>query len=228
MVSYNSVLTADQAIEHAGLDPGWKVDVVPMSFGFPSKPNKTYPFISDPIEKVRKMRTGFVLFLASAGNSWEKMRDFPASHQNVIPIYAGDWKGQFLKSTPTQIIKGPKKLGIYGTNIPCVIMEEVSICFPQADLSAGTSIATVIAAGIVAMTLSYIVTLPSMLGCTQCEQVCAELYTKKGMEQMLYTMSLNIGYRQHFINPVWFWGQKQRDWDFWVSICSVVERMNEE
>ena len=199
-----------------------------MSFGFPNKSGKTYPVISDAIEKVRQERKGSVLFLASAGNSWERKRDFPASHQDVIPIYAGNSKGEFLGSTPTQTGKGPKKLGTYGTDIPPAITEEVSVPFPKADLSAGTSIATAIAAGIVAMTLSYIAVLPSMLKVTGLEQVCANLYTKKGMEQMLYSMSLQTNYRQQFINPVWFWGQKQQDCDFVVSICSAVEKMNEE
>ena len=198
-----------------------------MSFGFPCKSNKTYPVISDAIEKVRKERKDSVLFVASAGNSWERMRDFPASHQDVIPIY-GDWEGRFLKSTPTQTSKGPKKLGTYGTDIPSPIKAEVSVFFPKADLSAGTSIATAIAAGIVAMTLSYIAALPSMLGCPRLEQVCAKLYTKKGMEQMLYTMSLQTNYRQHFINPVSFWGEKQGDLEFLISVCSAVNNMDTE
>ena len=198
-----------------------------MSFGFPRKPDKAYPVISEAIENVRKKRKGSVLFLASAGNSWERMLNFPASHQDVIPIYAGNSKGQFLESTPSQTSKGPEKLGTYGTDIPPAITEEVRVRFPKADLSAGTSVATAIAAGIVAMTLSYIAALPSLLECTQFEQVCANLYTKKGMEQMLYTMSLRTNNRQHFINPVWFWGQKQKDGDFLVSVCSAVEKMNE-
>ncbi|KAF7503911.1 hypothetical protein GJ744_002992 [Endocarpon pusillum] len=171
-----------RAIEHAGLDPAWKVDVISMSFGFPNQPGKTYSVISDAIEKVRKERKGSLLFLASAGNKWERTRDFPASHQAVIPIYAGNSKGKFLESTPTQTGEGPTKLGTYGTDIPPTITEEVSVLFPKADLSAGTSIATAIAAGIVAMTLSYIAALPSMLKVTGSEQVCAKLYTKKGME----------------------------------------------
>ena len=199
-----------------------------MSFGFPNKTGKAYLVISDAIEKVRTERKDSVLFLASAGNSWERKRDFPASHQDVIPIYAGNSKGEFLGSTPTQTGKGPKKLGTYGTDIPLDITKEVSVHFPKADLGAGTSIATAIAAGIVAMTLSYIAALPLMLGLPKIEQVCANLYTKKGMEQMLYTMSLQMSYRQQFINPVWFWGQKEQDLDFFVSICSAVERMNEE
>lgn len=199
-----------------------------MSFGFPRQSNKTYPVISDAIEKVRKKREGSVLFLASAGNSWERIRDFPASHQDVIPIYAGYSNGQFLESTPTQTGEGPEKLGTYGTNIPPTITKEVSDFFPKADLGAGTSIATAIAAGIVAMTLSYIAALPSLLDLTQFEQEFAKLYTKKGMEQMLYKMSLQTNSRQNFINPVSFWGQHREDLDVLISVCCALGRMNEE
>jgi len=199
-----------------------------MSFGFSNKPGKTYPAISDAIEKVRRERKGSVLLLASAGNSWGKGRCFPASHPDVIPIYAGNSKGKFLDSTPTQTGKGSKKLGTYGSDIPADITGEVTAHFPKADLGAGTSIATAIASGIVAMTLSYIAALPSLLKITGFDQLFASLYTKRGMEQMLYSMSLQTDYRQQFINPVWFWGQKQKDRDFFVSICLANGRMNEE
>ncbi|CZR61671.1 uncharacterized protein PAC_11568 [Phialocephala subalpina] len=217
-----------KAIEHAGLDPEWKVDVISMSFGFPNKPGKTYPVISDAIEKVRKDRDGSILFLASAGNSWERRRDFPASHQDVIPIYATNSKGAFLGSNPTQTGKGPKKLGTYGADIPPSIIKEVHDYFPKADLSAGTSIATAIATGIVAMTLSYIAALPSMLKFTGSEQVCANLYTKKGMKQMLYVMSRRTNYQELFISPIWFWGEKEKDWQIFCSVCHAVEEMNNE
>ncbi|KAM3081808.1 hypothetical protein ACMFMG_005252 [Clarireedia jacksonii] len=224
----NSEENVAKAIEHAGLDPEWKVDIISMSFGFPDKPGKIFPVMADAIEKVRKKRSESVLFLASAGNSWERRRDFPASHQDVIPIYAADSKGVFLGSNPTHNGKGSKKLGTYSTDIPVSIIEEIKGSFPNVDLSAGSSIATAIAAGIVAMTLSYIEALPSVVKCTGIEEVCAKLYTKKGMEHMLYAMSLRTGDQQQFINPVWFWGEKNKDMDFFVSMCSAVENMNNE
>ncbi|KIW24023.1 uncharacterized protein PV07_09762 [Cladophialophora immunda] len=217
-----------QAIEHAGLDPEWKVDVISMSFGFPDKPGRTHTVISDAIEKVRKDRNGSVLFLASAGNSWDRRKDFPASHKDVIPIHAADSEGVFLRSNPTHPGKGPMKLGTYGTNIPPSITKEIQDHFPKVDLGAGTSIATAIAAGIVAMTLSYIAALPSLLKLKGSEEECAKLYTKRGMERMLHAMSLNTGYREQFINPIWYWGEKEKDLQVFVSVCRVVEEMNNE
>ncbi|KAH8812803.1 S8 family peptidase [Xylogone sp. PMI_703] len=217
-----------KAIEHAGLDTGWKVDVISMSFGFPNQSGKKYTVISDAIEKTTKNRDGSVLFLASAGNSSQRRKDFPASHRNVIPIYAVDPKGAFLRSNPAYTGKGPDKLGTYGTDIPLSIIREIQDYFPNADLSAGTSIATAIAAGIVSMTLSYIAALPSLLNFQPGKEVCAKIYTKKGMEGMLHAMSLNTDHQGQFISPIWFWGEKKRDLDIFVSVSSVAEKMDKE
>ncbi|KAI1843016.1 hypothetical protein JX266_010869 [Neoarthrinium moseri] len=217
-----------RAIEYSGLDPECKADIISMSFGFPNRPGTSHNAISNAIDKVIEGRGDSVLLLASAGNSWGRRRDFPASHKDVIPIYAADSKGAFLLSNPAHTGKGPKKLGTYGTDIPAPITQEIQDRFPKVDLSAGTSIATAIAAGIVAMTLSYTAALPSLLKFGGSEEVCAKLCTKKGMEQMLLAMSLTTGYRQHFINPIWFWGEKQKDIQVFVAMCSAVEEMNKE
>jgi hypothetical protein len=169
-----------------------------------------------------------VVFLAAAGNCWERGKDFPASDRNVIPIYAANSKGEFLWSNATNTGKGSAKLCTYGTDIPTSIIKEIQDHFPETDLSAGSSIATAIAAGIVAITLSHLATLPSLLDLRGSEDVCAQLCTKRGMEKMLHAMSLSIGYQQQFIHPTWFWGKKTKDFDIFVSICRIVEELNEE
>lgn len=199
-----------------------------MSFGFPNKPGVKHAVISDAIEKIKKDRNDSVLFLASAGNSWERRVDFPASHQDVIPIYAADATGAFLRSNPAHTGKGSAKLGTYGADIPTSIIEEVQEYFPKAHLGAGTSIATAIAAGVVAMMLSYIQALPALLKLRGFQEVFAKLYTKRGMENMLHAMSLTTGYRQQFINPIHFWGEKKKDVEVFISVCSAVEKMNNE
>ncbi|KAI1149605.1 hypothetical protein F4825DRAFT_468932 [Nemania diffusa] len=71
--------------------------------------------------------------------------------------------GAFLDSNPSQPEDGPNLLGTYGTDIPPSIMKEIQMSFLEADLSAGSSIATAIAAGVAAMILSYVAALPSLL-----------------------------------------------------------------
>ncbi|KAI0904210.1 peptidase S8/S53 domain-containing protein [Ustulina deusta] len=218
----SNVLTMDQAIIHAGLDPEWKVDIISMSFGIPHKRKKECEAISDALEKVTKERDGSVLFFAAAGNSGINKENFPASHKDVISIYATNSDGAFLESNPSQREDGPKLLGTYGTDIPLTIMKEIQTPFPQADLSAGSSIATAIAAGVAAITLSYVAALPSLLNFKQSEATCAKLHKRNGMEQMLYIMSALKGHKHHFINPVGFWGEKGKDMEVFTDVCRAV------
>ncbi|KAH8707478.1 S8 family peptidase [Phaeosphaeriaceae sp. PMI808] len=220
----NSQQSIAKAIEHAGLDPEWNVDIISMSFGYYDKPGMSHAIIEEAIEKVKKGRKDKVLFLASAGNTWSQRPNFPASHEDVIPIYAGDSKGVFLNSNPAH--KG-KKLATYGSDIPSSIVQEVSTHFPKADFGAGTSIATAIAAGIVALMLSYAIALPSLIK-NEFEEVCAKLFTKKGMEHMLEAMSLTRHESEHFISPIWYWGEKQKDMELLTSICGAIEQMKKQ
>ncbi|KAI1132236.1 S8 family peptidase [Nemania abortiva] len=211
-----------KAITHAGLDPEWEADIISMSFGIPNERKKECKAISDAIDKVTKERDGAVLFFAAAGNSGIKKENFPASHNDVMSIYATNSDGAFLESNPSQTEDGPKLLGTYGTDIPLSIMEEIQTPFPGADLSAGSSIATAIAAGVAAMTLSYAAALPSLLNFRQSEIECAKLRTKNGMQQMLYVMSAAKGYKRYFINPIGFWGERGKDLEVFTAICTAV------
>ncbi|KAI0441003.1 S8 family peptidase [Xylaria telfairii] len=215
------------AILHAGLDPEWKADIISMSFGIPHERRRECKAISDSIEKVTKERDGSVLFFAAAGNSGIKRENFPASHKDVISIYATNSDGGFLESNPSQPEDGPKLLGTYGTDIPPTIMREIQTPFPHIDLSAGSSIATAIAAGVAAMTLSYVAALPSLLEFNQFETECAKLHTKSGMEQMLYVMSVVKVYKHHFINPVGFWGEKGKDMEVLRAVSTAVDRIED-
>lgn len=196
-----------------------------MSFGYYDKPGMNHTVIDEAIERVKKYRKEQDSALASAGNSWSQRISFPASHKDVISIYAGDSKGVFLNSNPAHT---GKKLGTYGKDVPSSMVNEVKSHFPEADLSAGTSIATAIAAGIVAMMLSYAVALPSIMKNNGFEEILAKISTKKGMEHMLEAMSLTRHEEEHFISPMWYWGEKEKDLDILVSICGAIEQMNKQ
>ncbi|GAW27214.1 putative S8 family [Rosellinia necatrix] len=214
-----------KAIVHAGLDPEWKADIISMSFGVPNERKKEYKAISDAIDKVTKERDGSVLFFAAAGNSGIRQENFPASHEHVISIYATNSDGDFLGSNPSQPHDGPKLLGAYGTDIPSFIKEEIQTPFPKADLSAGSSIATAIAAGVAAMMLSYVAALPTLLNFKSAETECAKLHTKNGMQQMLYVMSALKGHKHCFINPIGFWGEKGKDMEVFTAVCAAVDQI---
>ncbi|KAI0515128.1 S8 family peptidase [Xylaria bambusicola] len=216
-----------KAIIHAGLGPEWKADIISMSFGMSNERKQKCRNISDAIDKVTKERDGSVLFFAAAGNQGIRKENFPASHGDVISIYATNSEGAFLDSNPSQSDDGPKLLGTYGAEIPPSITDEIRTHFPDADLSAGSSIATAIAAGIAAMMLSYVAALPSLLNYTPFETVCAKLHTRSGMQQMLYSMSVLKGYKHYFINPIGFWGERKKDLELLTTVCAAVDKIND-
>ncbi|KAJ5532850.1 hypothetical protein N7494_009402 [Penicillium frequentans] len=206
-----------QAIEYAGLD--WKADIISMSFNFPRSSTP----ISDVIDKVVKKREKKIIFLASAGNSSsDRGEGFPARHPYVIPIYATDYQGTFLRSNPTRSGDGPRVLGTYGDNLPDFILEEMKIHFPGGDFSPGTSVATAIAAGIVAMMLSYSAALPVLVQAKLFEETLENLKTPKGMTSLLRVMSQNTDYRGDSVNPVRFWSDKSKDKEVFLAICKAL------
>jgi len=210
------LLTSTQAIEYAGLT--WEVDVISMSFSFP----KSSMAISDAIESVRKKREQSIIFLASSGNSSsDRGEAFPACDPYVISIYATDYQGTFLKSNPTRSGDGPRVLGTYGDNIPNSILNEMKKFFPEGDFSSGTSVATAIAAGIVAMMLSYSAALPVLVR-ANFEETLEKLKTTNGIMSMLRVMSQNTDHRGDFLNPIRFWSDKSKDKEVFLAICKAL------
>lgn len=215
------LLTATQAIECAGLT--WKADVISMSFSFP-KPSTV---ISDAIESVRKKREKSIIFLASAGNSSsDRGEAFPAHHPHVISIYAADHQGTFLKSNPIRSGDGPRVLGTYGDNLPDSILDEMKKFFPKGDFGPGTSVATVVAAGIVATMLSYSAALPVLVQAELFGEALEKLKTAEGMTNMLREMSQKTDYRGDFVNPIRFWSEKSKDKEVFLAICKAIADVN--
>lgn len=193
-----------------------------MSFSIP-KPSTT---ISDAITSVRKKRGESIIFLASAGNSSsDRGEAFPAKHPHVISIYAADHQGTFLKSNPTRSGDGPRVLGTYGDNLPVAILDEMNKSFPDGDFSPGTSVATAIAAGIVATTLSFSAALPAFLQ-EHFRGYLEKLKTAKGMTNMLRKMSQDTDHRGDFVNPIRFWSEISKDNDVYVAMLAATEHVN--
>jgi len=194
-----------------------------MSFSFP----KLRTAISDAIESVRTKREKSIIFLAGAGNSSsDRGEAFPAHHPHVISIYATDYQGAFLKSNPTRSGNGSRVLGTYGDNLPDSILDEMKKFFPKGDFSPGTSVATAVAAGIVAMMLSYTAALPGLVQAKLFKEPLEKLKTTKGMTNMLRKMSQNTDHRGDFVNPVRFWGEKSEDKEVFLAVCQAIADIN--
>jgi hypothetical protein len=111
---------------------------------------------------------------------------------------------------------------MYGDGLPASIIKGVEAHFSETYLSAGTSIACVIAAGIDAITLSYVAILPVLLNSGDVEELCAKLTTKMGIERMLRAMSLTSTDRQYSINPIWYWGERKRTWVYVFQYAELL------
>lgn len=220
----SSKKTIVQAIEWA--TRAHKVDVISMSFGFP----ETDKAIANVITSVQPQGGDPVIFLASAGNSSYEREKFPAYQHDVLSICATDCHGNFSTKKPPHEYERPGLVfGAYGDNIPERISSEYGdkICQP------GSSIATAIAAGMAAIILAYVESLPFALafGGKSCaglkDEVIKEelgrlrdelqdlekLRTVEGMSLLFNRMAPDKGShsKERWVCPVWFFGEDRID-----------------
>ena len=196
----------------------WKVDVVSMSFGYP----KFSQSIRDAIYDVKTSRDDAIIFLASAGNDINRSEAYPACDPSVISMYAARSTGAFLETNPLPSEGSRRLLGTYGDNIPEGVLAELRAEYTQGDFSAGTSVATVVAAGVVCSMLAYAALLPHELRGCGAEGVYSDLKTTNGMRHMLFGMSKSWNTRQYFINPILFWSYRSDDSSMFRGMCRTL------
>jgi hypothetical protein len=191
-----------------------------MSFGFPESSQS----VRDAIHDVKRFRKGAIVFLASAGNDVDRSEAYPACDPSVISMYATDSAGTFLNTNTSPSNGSRRSLGCLGTygEAPDDILAELRAQYTNGDFSAGTSVATAAAAGIVGLMLTYARLMPhAMPGC-DVEGVCSDLKTTHGMRCMLFAMAQTWHERQHFINPVRFWSYRPSDSSMYRAMCEAV------
>ncbi|KAL7933158.1 hypothetical protein V8C35DRAFT_60772 [Trichoderma chlorosporum] len=205
-----------KAIRYAGKE--WEVDVISMSFGFPkfSQP------ISDAIHDVRETREGTIIFLASAGNDVDRAETYPACDPSVISVYAAESTGAFLRTNPIPSEESRRLLGTYGDNVPDAVLAELRAQFAQGDFSAGTSVATAVAAGVVGQMLAYAALVPYVLRGCGAEGLYSDLKTTDGMRHMLFGMARSWNGLQYFLNPILFWSYKSDESSMYRAMCRVL------
>ncbi|KAM0268941.1 hypothetical protein ACHAPA_004541 [Fusarium lateritium] len=205
-----------QAIRWAGLEE--EVDIVSMSFGFPHDDDT----ISRAIEDVERDRN--IIFLASAGNNAAYQREaFPARHRSVISIRATNCEGTFSASNPPIIDLGANSaLGTFGDDLPSRISDEISTRFGFNICQPGTSIATAVAAGIVASTIAYADVLSTVLPIPTEQSPVQSLKKMEGIVRLLEKMAPDQTGHHRFVNPIWFWSEKADVWRAWAAIYDAV------
>lgn len=189
-----------------------------MSFGFP----KFSQAISDAIYDVRKAREGAIVFIASAGNDVDRAEAYPACDPSVISMYAADSTSAFLRTNPSPSEESRCSLGTYGDNVPGAVLKELRAHFSKGDFSAGTSVATAVAAGIVGQMLAYAALLPQVLRGCGAEGVYSDLKTTDGMRHMLFSMAGSWNERQYFINPIRFWSYRSDESSMYRAMCRAL------
>ncbi|KAI0543078.1 hypothetical protein GGR58DRAFT_450634 [Xylaria digitata] len=144
--------TIAKAIDHAINE--WQVDMISMSFGFPSRKVEGYEDLSSSLNRAKNQN--ILLFAAASNNGANSKRGFPARHEGVICIHSTNANGIFSGFNPTPI---------YGINF-ATIGEAVESNWPAnlcnreinktcVAYKSGTSFATPIATGIAAFLLQY-------------------------------------------------------------------------
>jgi len=201
----------------------WEVDVICIPLGFPKKS----PSISHAIRGVEYSQWGAIIFLASAGNNVNRAEGYPGWDSPVISIYATESTGAFLGTNSIPWEKAQPLLGTYGDKVPDAILADLRAQSPQGDFSAGTSVATAVAAGIVGLMLAYAALIPHVLPGCGAEDLYSELKKIYGMRHLLSGMVKPVASSQYFINPIQFCSQGSDDSKMYHAMCRAVSSKDE-
>ncbi|KAM0420385.1 hypothetical protein ACHAPT_011805 [Fusarium lateritium] len=207
------------AIRWAGLEE--EVDIISMSFGFPDDDED----IAKAIQDVERERN--VVFLASAGNNAAyQAESFPARHKSVISIRATNCDGTFSASNPPIVDRySGSVLGTFGDDLPENIHREITGRFGPSICQPGSSIATAVAAGIVASTIAYAEALSFVLPIPKEQSPVQSLKKTQGMLRMLEKMAPEQTGHHRFVNPIWFWSEKADAWKAWAAMYDSVSQL---
>ncbi|KAH0426440.1 hypothetical protein CcaCcLH18_10325 [Colletotrichum camelliae] len=147
------------------------VDIISMSFGFPSE----VPVITAAIRKAILDRNGSLIFFAAASNAGGNGKEmFPANLDEVFSIRETNSRGAFSDTNPPVNPNGPIVFGTLGRDVPAASLSTARGEVPKS----GSSVATAVAAGIAASLL--------MIGDVGVEEDCltpaeaSRLRTKSG------------------------------------------------
>ncbi|EHK42543.1 hypothetical protein TRIATDRAFT_319946 [Trichoderma atroviride IMI 206040] len=144
--------TVAKAIDRAVNE--WKVDVISMSFGFPSREVDGYELLEQSIKRASNQNV--LLFAAASNNGANTKRAYPARHPDIICIHSTKANGAPSDFNP---------LPLLGDNFATIgeAVESawpVGLCDRKRNVNctaskSGTSFATPIASGIAAALLQY-------------------------------------------------------------------------
>ncbi|KAK2778722.1 pfs domain-containing protein [Colletotrichum kahawae] len=140
-----------QAIIHA-VDK-WNVDIISMSFGYPTNQNQGYQKLRDSIDHASSKHV--LLFAAASNNGRNSGIAFPAREEKVIAVRATNNRGKLSSFSPTPC-RGTVNLATIGKAVSVASLGNgPSNQCPAHEIRSGTSYATPIVAGMAAFLLLY-------------------------------------------------------------------------
>ncbi|KAJ5747489.1 Cadherin [Penicillium nucicola] len=149
----SSPQTIAKAINYAVNE--WKVDIITMSFGFPTRNIVGYNELENAIDRAHFENV--LLLAAASNNGGNNDRAYPAGEEKVICIHSTDSNGNRSPFSPTARADAIN-IGTIGEAVTSAW--PVHLCSPVTALpvkqKSGTSFATAIAAGITAFLIQYV------------------------------------------------------------------------
>lgn len=140
-----------QAIDYAVEQ--WKVDIISMSFGFPSRDVEGYDELESAIHNAY---SAHVLLFAAASNSGANLdRAYPARDENVICIHSTDANGNRSPFSPTAL-SNALNLATVGEAVESAWPVHLCETHLAVKRKSGTSYATPIAVAIAVFLLQYV------------------------------------------------------------------------
>lgn len=133
----------------------WKVDIISMSFGFPTCSIPYYQELEEAL--MAAYSRGVLLFAAASNNGGKLGRSFPAREPTVIAVHSTDTNGNRSDFSPTAV---PEDINLATAGEAIEGAWPVHLCDEDENpdcvvYKSGTSYATPIMAGIAAFLLTY-------------------------------------------------------------------------
>lgn len=185
-----------QAIRHAA--EKWNVDIVTMSFGFPTEVKS----IKDAIRTAEIIKDDSIVFFAAAANDGSNAEEmFPSNMELVISVRGTNSNGAFVTSynpPPSAIKEDSRLFGTLGENVPYDWANE--------DLTkSGCSLATPIMAGITALIIQYITYK------LESEYIQKHVRTRRGVIQLFKAIAVHESDKHYYVAPWRLFGMGEED-----------------
>jgi subtilisin family serine protease len=197
-----------QAIIHAA--EKWDVDIVSMSFGFPTEVQS----IKDAIRMAEVIKKESIVFFAAAANEGANTQEmFPASMQSVISVRGTNSNGSFVSPydpPPAPMNEDSRLYGTLGENVPYDLANE-HLC------KSGCSLATPIMAGITALIMQYVAYKSTSF--QDGEYIQKQIRTRRGVVQLFKEIAVNKGNQRYYVAP---WDLFEREEENRLSIIRTA------